>query len=113
MPGHMSGRELADEVARRYPTTKILFTSGATEKLEFDGASVPTGANLLTKPYYRQDLAIRIREILDALSRRAFPQRPRRNTLGFPQAGCRGILIRKRRAKNVVVRSGRFMPSVR
>lgn len=66
MPGHMSGRELADEVARRYPTTKILFTSGYTQKLESDGAAVPIGANLLTKPYYSQDLAIRIREILDA-----------------------------------------------
>lgn len=65
MPGGMSGRELAEEVARRCPTTKILFTSGYTQKVDSDGARVPTGANLLTKPYYRQDLAIRVREILD------------------------------------------------
>ncbi len=66
MPGGMSGRELADEVARRYPTTKILFTSGYIQKAEDDRHPVPTGVNLLAKPYYRQDLAIRVREILDA-----------------------------------------------
>jgi PAS domain S-box-containing protein len=67
MPGGMSGRDLALEVARRYPTTKILFTSGYTQKVESDGSAVPVGASLLTKPYYRHDLAVRVRETLDAL----------------------------------------------
>lgn len=65
MPGGMSGPDLADEIARYYPTTKILFTSGYTQKAESNGAPIGGGINLLTKPYYRKDLAIRIRQILD------------------------------------------------
>jgi CheY-like chemotaxis protein len=65
MPGQMSGRELADEVAQRYPTTKILLTSGYTQKMGSDGGPIEAGVNVLTKPYYRQDLAVRVRKILD------------------------------------------------
>jgi CheY-like chemotaxis protein len=65
MPGQMNGRELADAVADRYPDTRILFTSGYTEKAGDEQISMPAGIHLLSKPYYRQDLARRVREILD------------------------------------------------
>ena len=65
MPGRMTGRELADEVTRRFPDTRILFTSGYTEKTGDGHLSLPAGIHLLSKPYYSQDLARRVREILD------------------------------------------------
>ena len=65
MPGHMTGRELADEVTERFPDTRILFTSGYTEKSDDGPLCLPSGIHLLSKPYYRQDLARRVREVLD------------------------------------------------
>jgi CheY-like chemotaxis protein len=55
LPEGMDGVALAREVAKRYPDTKILLTSG------FPGASLhgldQLGARLLSKPYRRSDLA--------------------------------------------------------
>jgi PAS domain S-box-containing protein len=67
MPGGMNGRELAEHLHRRYPGLKVLYTSGYAH-----GAMVeePAGAaqvrHVLGKPYRRQDLATKVREVLDA-----------------------------------------------
>lgn len=65
MPGQMSGGDLAEAIANHFPTTRILFTSGYTEKVGDGHLHLPPGAQLLRKPYYRQDLARRVREVLD------------------------------------------------
>jgi CheY-like chemotaxis protein len=65
MPGGMNGRELADEVARRRPGTKVLFTSGYTENAIVHHGRLDPGVALLNKPYRKRDLAEKIRGVLD------------------------------------------------
>jgi CheY-like chemotaxis protein len=57
MPGGMSGRQLADEVARRRPGTKVLFTSGYTENAIVHHGRLDQGVRLLSKPYRKSELA--------------------------------------------------------
>jgi PAS domain S-box-containing protein len=64
MPGHMNGRQLADEASRQRPTLKTLYTSGYTENAIVHHGRLDTGALLLTKPYRKADLARMIRKAL-------------------------------------------------
>lgn len=65
LPGR-SGRELADSIRAARPDLPVLFTSGysdeALAKLGFFGAKV----DLLRKPFSLQDMAAKIRALLDA-----------------------------------------------
>jgi PAS domain S-box-containing protein len=66
MPGKMNGRELAAEVAKLRPGTRVLFTSGYTEDaIVLDGNRV-AGIALLSKPYRKIELAAKLRAVLDA-----------------------------------------------
>ena len=62
MPGGMSGVELADRVRARYPKMRVLFTSGFTQP---GTLGLDAGDALLSKPYRKLDLAVRLRQILD------------------------------------------------
>ena len=64
MPGGMNGRQLADEVKKRRPATKVLFTSGYTENAIIHHGRLDPGVTLLAKPYRKRDLARMIREAL-------------------------------------------------
>jgi PAS domain S-box-containing protein len=64
MPGSMNGRELADEVARRRPGMKVLFTSGYTEDAVFHHGRLDPGVLLLAKPYTKSEIARMIRHAL-------------------------------------------------
>ena len=66
MPGEMNGRDLADEVLRRRPTARVLFTSGYTEKVLTHNGQLDPGLQLLAKPYRKADLARMIRIALSA-----------------------------------------------
>jgi CheY-like chemotaxis protein len=66
MPGGMNGRQLADEVKRRRPNVKVLYTSGYTENAIFHHGRLDPGVILLAKPYRKSDLAKKIREALVA-----------------------------------------------
>ncbi|MBS64309.1 PAS domain S-box protein [Salinisphaera sp.] len=65
MPGGMNGRQLADQAAARYPALKILFTSGYTENAIVHQGRLDPGVELLGKPYTRQELATKVRSVLD------------------------------------------------
>ena len=65
MPGSMNGRQLADEVARRRPGTKVLFTSGYTENAILHHGRLDPGVLLLAKPYRKTDLARILRTALE------------------------------------------------
>jgi CheY-like chemotaxis protein len=67
MPGGMNGRELAEEIARRRPGTKVLFTSGYTENAIVHHGRLDPGVALLNKPYRKKDLAEKIRQVLDGV----------------------------------------------
>jgi PAS domain S-box-containing protein len=64
MPGAMNGRQLADEVARRRPGSKVLFTSGYTENAIVHHGRLDFGVLLLAKPYRKSDMAGMIRTAL-------------------------------------------------
>ncbi len=67
MPGGMNGRELAVEVARLRPGTRVLFTSGYTENAIVHHGRLDPGVVLLNKPYRKKDLAEKIRSVLDSV----------------------------------------------
>jgi signal transduction histidine kinase len=65
MPGGMNGRELAEQVARRRPGIKVLYTSGYTENAIVHHGRLDPGIALLNKPYRKKDLAEKLRQVLD------------------------------------------------
>ncbi|WP_441235851.1 CHASE3 domain-containing protein [Bradyrhizobium sp. 930_D9_N1_4] len=65
IPGGMSGRELADEVAKLRPGLKVLYTSGYTDNAIVHHGKLDDGVLLLTKPYRRNRLAEMIRKALN------------------------------------------------
>jgi PAS domain S-box-containing protein len=64
MPGGMTGRQLADEVTRRQPGTRILYTSGYTENAIVHHGRLDQGVMLLSKPYRKSALASIVRQAL-------------------------------------------------
>jgi PAS domain S-box-containing protein len=66
MPGGMTGRQLADEVAKRRPDIKVLYTSGYTDNAIVHHGRLDQGVFLLTKPYRKSQLAEMVREALKA-----------------------------------------------
>jgi CheY-like chemotaxis protein len=65
MPGGMNGRELADACRAMRPGLKVLFTSGYSENAIVHQGRLDHGVHLLGKPYRRQDLAAKVRKVLD------------------------------------------------
>ena len=65
LPGGMSGRDLAAEVARRFGVLKVLFMSGYSSEAVHLNGWVERGAELLRKPFRRHELATKVRAVLD------------------------------------------------
>ena len=63
MPG-ASGRELAWEIAKTRPDTKVLFISGYTGEAMIQHGLIDPGLNYLQKPFTPTVLATRVREVL-------------------------------------------------
>jgi PAS domain S-box-containing protein len=66
MPGKMNGRQLAEEMAKRCASLKVLFTSGYTENAIIHHGRLDPGVLLLAKPYRNVELARMLRSALDA-----------------------------------------------
>jgi two-component system cell cycle sensor histidine kinase/response regulator CckA len=64
LPG-MGGMELADSVKSVHAGIKVLYMSGYAERLLFRDDPVPPGIAFLRKPFTPDDLAAKVREILD------------------------------------------------
>ncbi len=82
MPAGMTGRELADQLWKRKPDLKVLFTSGYSPDL----VDTNIGANdtrFLSKPYHPEQLAQRVRHCLDASDGKGGPA-----ACGLPSARC-------------------------
>ena len=65
MPGGMSGRELAEAATELRPGLKVLYTSGYTENSVVHHGRLDPDVQLLSKPYRRDELARRVRRVLD------------------------------------------------
>jgi len=65
MPGTLKSPELARLAQERLPDLAVLFTSGYTENSIVHGGRLDEGVQLLSKPYTREQLARKIRHVLD------------------------------------------------
>ena len=67
--GESNGRVLADEVRQIYPNLPVLFTTGYTRNAIVHQGRLDPDVQLLNKPFTQQDLARKLRELLDAVPR--------------------------------------------
>jgi CheY-like chemotaxis protein len=65
MPGGMGGRELANAARAQRPELKVLFTSGYTENSIDQNGRLDSDVEFLSKPYRRNQLAAKVRKVLD------------------------------------------------
>jgi len=65
LPGGMDGIELAREVMRRHPNSKVLLTSGFPGRRLTDAEGLGSGVRLLSKPYRKDELIRLVREVLE------------------------------------------------
>ena len=63
MPG-MNGRELGRHVEQRWPGKPILYMSGFASEV-FQGGLLEPGAPFLAKPFTQEDLATKVRALLE------------------------------------------------
>jgi CheY-like chemotaxis protein len=63
LPG-ANGRELANKAREKHPDLPVLYTTGYTRNAIHQGR-LDTGVQLLNKPYTQQDLARKVRDMLD------------------------------------------------
>ena len=66
LPGGMNGRQIADAASEIHPELKVLFTSGYSENAIVHQGRINSDVNFLSKPYRRSELAVKVREVLDA-----------------------------------------------
>jgi signal transduction histidine kinase len=65
MPGRLRSPELARMIKERLPHVGVLFTSGYTENAIVHHGRLDPGVDLLSKPYTREALARKVRQVLD------------------------------------------------
>jgi PAS domain S-box-containing protein len=65
MPGGMNGQQLAVAAHEMYPELPVLFSSGYTENAIIHHGRLDPGVHLLNKPYRREEMARKVREVLD------------------------------------------------
>jgi len=64
MPGALRSPEMARKAVEILPGLKVLFTSGYTQNAIVHGGRLDPGVELLSKPYSRQQLAFKVRQLL-------------------------------------------------
>jgi PAS domain S-box-containing protein len=83
---HLSGRELADLLAKRWPGIKVLFMSGYTGDAIMRQGVLEAGAEFIQKPFTPEQLATKVRGVLAASSN------PARILVADDEAGVRRFL---------------------
>jgi PAS domain S-box-containing protein len=68
MPDQLNGRELAEKLWTEKPKLKVIFTSGYSAEIVGKDFVVRPGLSYLQKPYQPHELAVAVRERLDAVS---------------------------------------------
>lgn len=61
----MNGRDLSKKILRMYPGLKCLFMSGYTANVIAHHGILDTGVQFINKPFSKQDLATKVRDVLD------------------------------------------------
>jgi PAS domain S-box-containing protein len=65
---HMSGREVAEQITKARPSTKVLYMSGYTDHAIAHHGILRPGVPFLQKPFSPEALANKVREVLDTIS---------------------------------------------
>ena len=65
LPSGTNGRQLANEVLRRRPGIKVLFTTGYARNAIVHHGRLDPGVHLIVKPFTQSALAGKVREVLD------------------------------------------------
>lgn len=65
LPGGMNGKQLAIAAKAIRPDLKILYTTGYSESAILHQGRLDRGVEVLSKPYRRADLAMKVRKVLD------------------------------------------------
>jgi CheY-like chemotaxis protein len=63
----MTGAELAIELSKWRPGLKVLFTTGYTRNAIVHNGMLDPGKHLLSKPFNIEDLATKVRSLLDEI----------------------------------------------
>ncbi|MPW18270.1 PAS domain S-box protein [Paraburkholderia sp. CNPSo 3157] len=66
MPGPVRSTDMAAQAVTLLPRLKVLFTSGYTHNAIVHGGRLDPGVELLSKPYSREQLAHKVRQMLDS-----------------------------------------------
>ena len=66
LPGGMNGRQVADAARELRPGLKVLFITGYAESAAVGGSDLEEGMAVMTKPFAMDDLANRIRTLIEA-----------------------------------------------
>jgi two-component system cell cycle sensor histidine kinase/response regulator CckA len=64
---HMNGRELSEQLQALYPDLKTLFMSGYTSNVIAHRGVLEAGVHFISKPFSKKDMAVKVREALDAV----------------------------------------------
>lgn len=65
MPGSVSSPELARQAQAKLPNLAVLFTSGYTRNAIVHAGRLDDGVSLISKPFTRERLALKVRELLN------------------------------------------------
>jgi signal transduction histidine kinase len=65
LPGGMTGRQLAEQAQRRWPSVKILYTTGYARNSIIHHGRLDAGVELIVKPFTQSALAAKVRRVLD------------------------------------------------
>jgi CheY-like chemotaxis protein len=66
MPGKLKSTEMVRQARALLPDMKVLYTSGYTQNAIIHGGRLDPGVELLSKPYRREKLASKVRQMLGA-----------------------------------------------
>jgi PAS domain S-box-containing protein len=73
MPGKIKSTELARQAKGLLPNLQVLYTSGYTQNAIIHGGRLDPGVELLSKPYRREQLAAKVRQMLGGQGGAAVP----------------------------------------
>jgi CheY-like chemotaxis protein len=66
LPGGVSGAQLAAQATARWPSMRVLFTTGYARNAIVHHGRLDAGVHLLTKPFSFDELASKVRDVLEA-----------------------------------------------
>ena len=93
MPGKLKSTEMVRQARALLPDMKVLYTSGYTQNAIIHGGRLDPGVELLSKPYRREKLASKVRQLLGAKETMPEPAPVAPAPRQVASAGLRVLLI--------------------